>query len=97
MDIKALEEESIVTIKTYLSKRPKLIEVNFWKDTDATKFTQNQISRESLMDGSKTDLFAKTVELFASPVNQANKLCVDFVLSHIKNNTNGIHLSMVSF
>lgn len=94
MDIKALEEESIVTIKTYLSKRPKLIEVNFWKDTDATKFTQNQISRESLMDGSKTDLFAKTVELFASPVNQANKLCVDFVLSHIKNNTNGIHLSM---
>ena len=96
VDITAWEEECKAIIKTKSSKGPKLIKnINFWKDTDVSKYARNQNLIESLLDDSESPLFGKTLALLKNPVNQANKLCVDFVLSHVKSNTSGVHLCKV--
>jgi len=93
-DIKSLELECIETVKQHVTKGPSLItRIDTWLEADPVRYGANKALLDSLIDGSKITLFDKTMELFKIPINNCNKLCVDFVLSHVKSNLNGVHLS----
>ena len=77
-----------------MTKGPGLItQLETWLEADPTKYAANKALMDSLIEGSNTNLFDKTLELFKKPINNCNKLCVDFVLSHVKSNLQGVHLS----
>jgi hypothetical protein len=93
-DIKRLETECIDAVKEHVMKGPVLItKLDIWLELDPFKHASNKALLDSLVDGSKTTLFDKTLELFGKPINNCNKLCVDFVLSHVKSTLSGVHLS----
>ena len=93
-DVKGLELECIDAVKEHVVKGPTLItNLDIWLESDPAKHATNKALMDSLADGSKTTLFDKTLELFKKPINNCNKLCVDFVLSHVKSNLHGVHLS----
>ena len=77
-----------------MTKGPGLItQLETWLEADPAKYAANKTLIDSLVEGSHTNLFDKTLELFKKPINNCNKLCVDFVLSHVKSNLQGVHLS----
>ena len=93
-DISGLEKECIEAVKQHVTKGPGLItQLETWLEADPAKYAANKTLMDSLIEGSHTNLFDKTLELFKKPINNCNKLCVDFVLSHVKSNLQGVHLS----
>ncbi|KAL5265157.1 hypothetical protein ACHWQZ_G006040 [Mnemiopsis leidyi] len=93
-EISGLEQECIEAVKQHVTKGPGLItKLETWLEADPAKYAVNKTLMDSLVEGSRTNLFDKTLELFKKPINNCNKLCVDFVLSHVKSTLHGVHLS----
>ena len=96
MNIEKLEKEMLALIAQHSSKEPPVLKnINFWRETSAAKHAANCELLAGCCDGSVGSLFDKTFALYSKPINNCNKLCVDFVLSHVKSNIHGVHLSKV--
>lgn len=89
-----LEKECITQIQNHSSKGSQLLDnINIYLESNPSKYSLNNILLQSILDKTETSLFSNTLELFKKPINSCNKLCIDFVLSHVKTSLTGIHLN----